>query len=161
FVFERGDGQVWIVDTRANPNDFPELTESAFARMISSGRAVMGDRSYLKAVHVTHREPSYRAEYDRIFRAPVVFQSHRNALFTDDAWMTMKPPYSSGPVLDVLTAHSEAMLEKLESSKTTRGSVEELLLPSLHDGGATMSAIASRLGLSRQSLFRKLKAEGV
>src|SRR5262245_61629903 len=38
FQFERGDGQVWIIDTRANPNEFPELTESAFARMISTSR---------------------------------------------------------------------------------------------------------------------------
>src|SRR5438093_8426363 len=38
FVFERGDGQVWIIDTRENPNDFPELTESTFARMVCSSR---------------------------------------------------------------------------------------------------------------------------
>ena len=71
FRFERGDGQVWIIDTRENPNDFPELTESGFARMICTGRAFLGDKSMLREVHVTHAEPSYRAEYDRIFRAPV------------------------------------------------------------------------------------------
>src|SRR5438093_8027926 len=76
FRFERGDGQVWIIETRANPNDFPELTESGFARMICTGRAFAGDQATLKAVHVTHAEPSYRVEYDRIFRAPVVFRSH-------------------------------------------------------------------------------------
>jgi AraC-like DNA-binding protein len=161
FAFERGDGEVWIVDRRENPNDFPELTESSFARMICTGRRMMGDRSMLKEVHVTHVEPSYRAEYDRIFRVPVFFRSHRNALLTDAAWMNLTPPSPSPPVLEVLTAHSEALLEKLESSKSTRGRVESLLTPLLHTGGATMSAIASQLGLSRQSLFRRLKAEGV
>src|ERR1044071_8081163 len=58
FVFERGGGQVWIIDRRENPNDFPELTESAFARMISTGRQFVGDKSFLKEVHVTHAEPS-------------------------------------------------------------------------------------------------------
>ena len=161
FRFERGDGQVWIIDTRANPNDFPELTESAFARMICTGRAFLGDRAMLEAVHVTHAEPSYRAEYDRIFRAPVVFRSDRNALLTDDAWMALSPPFPSRPVLDVLKAHSEALLEKLESSKSTKGRVEDLVTPLLPSGEATMDAIANRLGLSRQSLFRKLRAEGV
>lgn len=161
FVFERGEGEVWIIDRRENPNDFPELTESAFARMICTGRQFVGDRSFLKAVHVTHAEPSYRAEYERIFRVPVVFRSDRNALLSDDSWMALKPPTPSRPVLDVLKAHSEALLEKLESTKSTKGRVEDLLTPSLPTGGATMDAIAKQLGVSRQSLFRKLKAEGV
>ena len=42
-----------------------------------------------------------------------------------------------------------------------RGRIENLLTPVLQNGGATMGAIANQLGLSRQSLFRKLKAEGV
>src|SRR5438093_5175453 len=161
FRFERGDGQVWIIDTRANPNDFPELPESAFARRSCTGRAFLGDRAMLEAVHVTQAEPSYRAEYDRIFRAPVVFRSDRNALLTDDAWMALSPPFPSRPVLDVLKAHSEALLGKLESSKSTKGRVEDLVTPLLPSGEATMDAIANRLGLSRQSLFRKLRAEGV
>src|SRR5439155_20711883 len=119
-----------------------------------------GDKAMLKPVNVTHAEPSYRAEYDRIFRAPVVFRSDRNALLTDDSWMALSPPSPSRPVLDVLKAHSEAMLEKLESLKSTRGRVEDLVTPLLPGGEATMDAIASRLGLSRQSLFRKLRAEG-
>jgi AraC-like DNA-binding protein len=161
FRFERGDRQVWIVDMRANPNDFPELTESGFARMICTGRAFLGDHAMLKAVHVTHAEPSYRAEYDRIFRAPVHFGSDRNALLTDDSWMALSPPTPSPPVLDVLKAHSEALLGKLDSSKSARGRVELLATSLLSGGEATMSAIASRLGLSRQTLFRRLKAEGV
>src|SRR5947207_337892 len=160
FVYERGGGEVWVIDRRENPNDFPELTESAFARMVSASRAAFGDRAFLKAVHVTHAEPSYRAEYDRIFRVPVVFSSHRNALLADDSWLALPPPSPSRPIFDVLKAHSEALLEKLESSRSMSGRVEELLLPSLDNGGATMKAIASQLGVSRQSLFRKLKAEG-
>src|SRR5689334_3775853 len=40
FVFERGGGQVWIIDRRENPNEFPELTESTFARMASTSRMI-------------------------------------------------------------------------------------------------------------------------
>lgn len=159
FVYERGEGEVWIIDRRENPNDFPELTESAFARMVCSSRGRVS--AALKAVHVTHAAPPYRAEYDRIFQAPVVFGSDRNALLAADAWMNRKPPSASPPVLDVLKAHSEALLEKLESTRSTRGRTEDLLAPMLPNGEATMHAVAGRLGLSRQSLFRKLRAEGV
>ena len=91
----------------------------------------------------------------------MTFNSHRNALLTDDSWMGLMPPSPSRPIFDVLKAHSESLLEKLESSKTMKGRVEELLMPSLPEGEASMDGIASQLGLSRQSLFRKLKSEGV
>jgi AraC-like DNA-binding protein len=161
FAYERGDGEVWVIDRRLHPNEFPELTESAFARMVCTGRAFNPHQSLLKAVYVTHAVPSYRAEYERIFQAPVLFGSDRNALLTDDKWMAMKPPTPSAPMLDVLKAHSEALLAKLESSKSTAGRVEQALGPLLPGGEATMDAVAGKLGMSRQSLFRKLKAEGV
>src|SRR5262249_61364363 len=90
-----------------------------------------------------------------------LFSCHANAVPADDSWLALPPPSPSRPVFDVSKAHSEALLQKLESSKSMRGRVEELLLPALSNGGATMAATASQLGLSRQSLFRKLKAEGV
>lgn len=161
FRLARSAGQLWMIDTRRNPNDFPELTESTFARMVCTSRRWFGERQFVKAVHVTHAEPPYRAEYDRIFRMPVVFESDRNALLTDDAWLTHGNAHSSRYVFGILSAHAEALLKSLESSKTTRGRVESLLMPILHTGEASVGVIARKLGLSRQTLFRKLKAEGV
>lgn len=161
FVLERSAGQLWVVDTREAPNDFPELTELTFACIVCSSRRALGENPYLKAVHVTHRAPEYRAEYERVFRMPVVFGSDKNALLlTDDGWMNERPPFSSRPVLEILSAHAEARLESLESSKSTRGRVESLLTPILHTGEASMDTVAGKLGVSRQTLFRKLRAEG-
>jgi AraC-like DNA-binding protein len=53
------------------------------------------------------------------------------------------------------------LLENLERSKSIRGRVESLLIPVLHTGEANMDMVAGKLALSRQTLFRKLKAEGV
>jgi AraC-like DNA-binding protein len=161
FVLSRIGGRLWLIDTRKNPNDFPELTESAFARMICTMRRLVGEKSLVKAVHVTHAAPKYRAEYDRIFRVPVVFDSDKNALLVDDAMLSFKPPVSPAYASEVLTAHADELLEKLESSKSMRGSVERLLALSLKSGDASMKAIAGKLGVSRQTLFRKLKSEGV
>jgi AraC-like DNA-binding protein len=160
-VLARERGQLWLVDTRSNPNDFPELTESAFARMVCSSRR-LGSAGLVKAVHVTHAAPAYRAEYDRIFQVPVVFESDRNALLmADDSWLTLKMPLPSRYVFGILSERAEALLKALENSKSVRGHVESLLMPILHTGQASMAVIASKMGLSRQTLFRKLKAEGV
>ena len=161
YIFSHSGGQLCMIDTRRNANDFPELTESSFARMICTMRPFLAKNPFVKAVHVTHAAPSYRAEYDRIFRVPVIFESDKNAFLMDDAVLSFKPPVPDSYVSEVLTARAEELLEKLESSKTMRGRVERLLMPSLKDGDVSMDAIARELGLSRQTLFRKLKAEGV
>jgi AraC-like DNA-binding protein len=159
FVLAPSAGQLWMVDTRENPNDFPELTELTFACLVCASRQALGEVQFIKAVHMTHAEPAYRAEYDRIFQMPLVFDSDKNALLTDNAWLTHRNTPSSPYVLGVLSAHAETLLESLESSKSTRGLVERLLMPILSAGNASVDVIAGKLGLSRQTLFRKLRAE--
>ncbi|HEY2179826.1 MAG TPA: AraC family transcriptional regulator [Caulobacteraceae bacterium] len=154
-----GDGH-WVTDTRRNPNAFPELTETTFGRMACGTRA-FGDTRFIEAVEVTHPDPGYRDEYERIFQAPVTFEAGRNALRLNEAWATYKIARQPRYVFGILSDHARALLEKLASAQTTRGRVESLLMPGLHTGDASMPAIAAKLGLSRQTLFRRLKAEGV
>jgi AraC-like DNA-binding protein len=157
-VFDRGG--LWLVDNRARPNDFPELTESAFAQLVCGPRR--SDPTYgVKSVHVTHAAPPHVAEYERIFRAPVVFGADRNALQLDEAWVGARVARLPRYVFGVLTQHADELLMTLENSKSLRGRVEALLMPSLHTGQANMDAVAGKLGMSRQTLFRRLKAEGV
>ncbi|MDB4875317.1 MAG: AraC family transcriptional regulator [Gemmatimonadetes bacterium] len=162
FQLRRAEGGFWLVDARRNPNDFPELTESTFARMVCTMRGAVGDRQCVTEVHVTHTEPCYRGEYQRIFGVPVVFGSSWNALRIDEALLaTFQFPTPSRYVTSVLRDHAEELLEKLESSHSTRDRVESLLMPLLLSGDASMETIAGKLCCSRQTLFRALKVEGV
>jgi AraC-like DNA-binding protein len=161
FRVERADGEAWFIDTRRDPNSFPELTESTFARMASHTRQFgTDDKPWVRGVHVTHAEPTYRAEYDRIFRVPTVFNAECNALLIDDDWTTRKVARSTRYAFGVLSEHAKALLEKLEAAKTTRGQVESLLIPILHTGEPNVERIAEKMGQSRKTLYRKLKAEG-
>jgi AraC-like DNA-binding protein len=150
----------WITDLRTNPNAFPELTETTFGRM-AWGTRRFGQTRFVLEVQVTHEDPGYADEYARIFGAPVTFGAHRNAIRVDPAWsmhrVAAMPPY----VFGVLSERADALIRELESSRSTRGRVESLLMPRLHTGEASMDAVACQLGLSRQTLFRRLKAEGV
>ena len=162
FQLQRIAGQPWFVDARRNPNAFPELTESTFARLVCSARRTFGDVQACTAVHVTHAEPAYRAEYDRIFRVPVVFGSDKNALRINEVLLSnYRIPPSSGYATGVLRDHAETLLARLDDSQSIRGRVESLLVPLLHTSDVSVDLIARKMGLSRQTLFRKLKAEGV
>jgi AraC-like DNA-binding protein len=159
FQHVRQKDGLWLVDNRRNPNDFYELTESTFARMVGGTRQ-FGTTPFVKAVHVTHAEPPYRAEYDRIFQAPVTFEAEKNALLIDETWhsntVALQPRY----VFGILCDHADTLLKSLENSKTIRGRVESLLMPILHTGDIGVDAIAGKMNGNRHTLFRKLKAEG-
>jgi AraC-like DNA-binding protein len=165
--FVREHGEVWLKSTSDIYIANPLLTEAAFARSVCGVRALVAsipnfaNLSFPKAIRFTHAEPSYRAEYDRIFGVPLFFNSHMNALLVDEAFLNMKLPRTNPYLSEVLSAHAEELLKSLEMSKTMRGRVENLLIPILHTGEASVDMIAVKLGLSRQTLFRKLKAEGI
>ncbi|MBY0304854.1 MAG: AraC family transcriptional regulator [Sphingomonas sp.] len=152
------DGQLWMVDTRINPNAFPELTEGAFARLVCGPRRFL-PRPHVLAVQVTHPAPAYRAEYDRIFQCPVSFSSDWNAMRLDPQIATWPVALQPRYVFDVLTQRADGLLQALEDQKTLSGRVEAVLLPLLHTGEASADGVARALGFSRQTLFRKLKSE--
>jgi AraC-like DNA-binding protein len=165
--FVRENGDVWLKSTSDIYIANPLLTEAAFARSVCGARALVASMpdfanlSFPKAIRFTHAEPSYRAEYDRIFGVPLFFNSHMNALQVDEALLNIKLPRTNPYLSEVLSARAEELLKSLEMSKTMRGRVENLLISILHTGEASMDMIAVKLGLSRQTLFRKLKAEGI
>jgi AraC-like DNA-binding protein len=165
--FVRENGDMWLKFTTDIYTANPLLIESGFARNVCGARALaasmpnFANLQFPKAIRFTYAEPSYRAEYDRIFGVPLFFESHMNALLIDEALLNMKLPRTNPYLSEILSARAEELLKSLEMSKTTRGRVENLLIPILHTGEASMDTIAVKLGLSRQTLFRRLKADGI
>ena len=164
-VHEGGD--LWLKSGIEAYLDNPLLTESAFARNVCGVREMLASlpgfaqMTFPKAIRFTHAEPGYRAEYDRIFGVPLFFGSNMNAFLLDEGFMKMSLPRANPHLAPVLTAHAEELLKSLGSAKTTRGQVEQLLTANLASGATSVDEIARQLGVSRQTLFRRLRAEGV
>jgi AraC-like DNA-binding protein len=159
FQLVRDRDGLWLVDARLDGGDFPELTESAFAQLVSGPRRI-GAPPFVQAVEVTHADPGYRAEYERIFQAPVSFGAARNALRIAPGWVEHRVERLPRYVFGVLTGRADELMESLASEGSTRGRVEACLLRRLHTGEAAADAVARSLGMSRQTLYRRLKAEG-
>src|SRR5213080_537624 len=135
--FVRENGDVWMKFTSEIYKANPLLTESGFARNVCGARALVASMpnfanlTFPKAIRFTHAEPSYRAEYDRIFGVPLFFDSHMNAILFGEELLSVRMPPSNQYVSGLLTERAEALLEKLENSKSMRGRVECLLSPIL------------------------------
>lgn len=155
------NGQRWMEDRRPAPNDFIELTESTWSRFIVTTRRDFPEHTYALEAHVTHPAPAYRARYEELWQVPVTFGSHWNAIRSDPAWERVQIQPDNRYVFGVLTERGDALLAELEGSKTLRGRVEALIMPILHTGDVSVETIATKLGASRQTLYRNLKDEGV
>jgi AraC-like DNA-binding protein len=160
FELLRRGGETWMVDTRLNPNETPEVSEAGFAQMAAMGRRMLPGVTHFREVHFTHPAPPYRAEYDRIFAVPVVFDSDRNAFLMPEGWeaeaIAPRPHYA----LDILSRHAESLLEHLDETAPMRRRVEALLTSMLPSGRPNAGSVAAALGLSEQTLYRRLKGEG-
>ena len=165
--FIREGSDIWFKFNSVLYTQHPLLIEAGFARCICGGREMLQsggislNSPFPKEIHFTHEEPSYRAEYERVFRAPLFFRSRINGFLVADEFLSLKLPRTNPYLSHVLTTHADELLQDLERSRSTRGRVEGLLIPLLHTGEVSIEMIAGKMGLSRQTLFRKLKAEGV
>ena len=155
------DGAFWLEDNRLNPNDFPELTESTWSRFIVHSRENFPDHVFALGVEVTHARPAHWRDYEEIWRVPVVFGAERNAIRMNPAWPGVRIAPDNRYAFGVLSEKADALLRALEAQDTVRGRVEALLMAMLHTGEADIETIAAKMGMSRQTLFRRLKAEGV
>lgn len=158
-IVRRADG-VWIEDRRRNPNAFPELTESTWARFVGDVARNFPNRPYVRAVHVTHAAPDYVDVYRAVLKAPVTFSSSWNALQIDPAWLDIRLAPANRYVFGIFSERAEALLKSLEAETGIASRIEALLIPILHTGDLRMERIARAIGVSRPTLYRQLKAEG-
>jgi AraC-like DNA-binding protein len=154
-------GELWLVDVRSDPNAFPEMTEATWSRFISETSRHFPDAPFAKAVHVTHDAPGHAPDYERVLKVPVTFGSDKNAIMIDPSWLSIELHQPNRYVFGVLSEHADRLLKSLENATTMRGQVESLAIPLLHTGDLAMDDIARRMGMSRPSLYRRLKEEGV
>jgi len=157
------DGKRWLVDTRQNPNTFPELTESAFSQLICHTREFghPASRPMVMEVHVTHARPGHWEAYEQVWRAPVVFGAARNAMLMDPEWEQYRVQRTDPYVTGVLREKADRMMAELDAVQTAAGRVRVVLERLVGTPEAGIEAVVRDMGVSRQTLYRRLKAEGV
>jgi AraC-like DNA-binding protein len=159
-ILRHGDA-FWLEDRRRDAAEFPEMTETAFARLIcDSLRLFTGRPNFFKAVEVAHAPPSHSAEYEQILRTPVKFSAGRNAVLVDAAWFDEKPPGANRYSFGVFSRHAAALLAELEDTRSVCGAVEKHLIETLHKGDVAMRTVAELLHMSAPTLYRRLREEG-
>ena len=156
-------GGLWIVDHLIMPATDYLGTEASFARFVSEFRRSFPDVTFAIEMEVVYAAPPHVHEYPDLFRIPVHFEATRNALRIDPVWVSENSDFEPGHAyaFRIFTRHADALLKDLEADTTARGLVETQILPRLHEGSISMDGVARDVGMSRQTLYRRLKDEGL
>lgn len=161
FSVEPANEQIWIVDNRPNPNEFPALGEMAFGRFIGEFRRHFPELVFALAVELTHPEPPHATALTEILRVPVSFGCPRNAMQIAPQALDADFDEPNAYVFGLFAERADALLAELERNPTFRSRIEAYLIKHLHRGEITMETVAVELAMSRQTLYRRLREEGV
>ncbi|MEY1554700.1 AraC family transcriptional regulator ligand-binding domain-containing protein [Yoonia sp. R2331] len=156
-------GDLWIVDHLEVSPDAYLATEASFARFISEFRRSFPDATFEIGLEVTYPPPPHVDQYPELFRIPVKFNARRNALQIDPIWDSPETQFEPGNTyaFGVFTRHADELLENLRVDTSIRAEIEAQILPKMHEGAISMDKVARDLAMSRQTLYRRLKEEGV
>lgn len=138
-------------------------SEVSFARFISEFRRSFPDATFEVAMEVTYPPPPHADQYPDLFRVPVQFNARRNALGIDPVWDSPETQFEPGNeyAFGIFTRHADEMLAKLQADTSIRAQIEAQIIPKMHQGAISMDKVSKDLAMSRQTLYRRLKDEGI
>jgi AraC-like DNA-binding protein len=114
----------------------------------------------LDEVHFEHECHNLKL-YKEFFACPVYFKQKQSALIFKKKYLDYTFPKKSAHLFHFLNTHLETLLTKIKKSDTLSDQVSRLIEKSLETGEFDAENISCSLHMSRHTLYRKLKAEGV
>ena len=135
--------------------------ERTFAIALNWSRIFTGQTIKPIEMHFQYRAPDYAEYYNTIFSAPVLFEQSHNAMILDKALLDL-PGNSYNEYLDtILQQQADLLLSELISDNSIVKQVQKLIIERLPEGELNVDMVADNLHMSRRTLSRKLKEEGI
>jgi AraC-like DNA-binding protein len=129
--------------------------------LVRSCRVLTG-QNLPAAIHFAHRRPKEASVLETYFAGRVIFGAGGDKItFGDKAGQL--PVVHADPYLDkmLLDYCEQALSRRRANASLLRSTIENAIAPLLPHGEAKFDEIAHKLGMSRRTLARRLKAEGL
>jgi len=144
-----------------SPEEHRQESENMMSVMIRFGRMVTGIDWTPREVNFEHEQPESISEHERIFRAPVRFNTSPTKLIFDSSLLTL-PLAEADPTLGaLLERQAEDLLAKSPQRGAFINQVRQLIGEALRGGGgdARLEIVSRKAGVSSRTLQRKLREE--
>jgi AraC-like DNA-binding protein len=138
-------------------------SDMEYTLAISIYRATLHLRDGIEIEHISfqHSPPSYASRYKKVFPCPVRFDHEHCSIVFKKQYLDFKLPKRSSYLHQILTRHIEALFKKIRPEETLTDKVINLVEKKLAKDKIDAQHIADKLCMSRHTLYRKLKQEGL
>jgi len=136
------------------------FVELQFAGVMTLCRNLTGVDIIPVAMRFRYPEPTYAADYQRLFRAPLHFEQSHNEILFELSTLDLRVAEPNRYMHDLLNRHAAMLLAELERADSVGGQVQRYILDTLSTGNSTIERCAAGLNMSRRTLHRKLREEG-
>ncbi len=158
-----GWGTVKIV--LSTPKHAPVLSrhcfESALSSTVRMGRYLTGKQIDPLDVGFSYPEPASIAEYERIFRSPVLFDQKQTCITYDINVGKTPVLQPNAKLLEHFEHYAQEYLADIEGIDKTTRIVTRHILANLDSRNLTLNSIARDMSMSVRTLQNHLKSEGV
>jgi AraC-like DNA-binding protein len=134
--------------------------EMTLSIAVSFGRRVTGIEWTPREVSFRHSRPKSITEHQRIFRAPIRFNSPSNELIFDTSLLALPMATADPGLSTILERHAQELLARSPHQGGLIEQVRHLLGESLSGGDPRLERISQKLGISVRTLQRRLREEG-
>ncbi|PID41642.1 MAG: AraC family transcriptional regulator [Proteobacteria bacterium] len=159
--FEMDEKFAWLKYTWEDARHYsvPNM-ERTMSASVNRARVYLDSPLKLEYVSFQHPRPDYHEEYSRIFQCPLKFNDTCCSLVFEKHFLDYELPKSNPYLRQILLRHVEPLLNKIRARKSITIQVRNLIEKRLSKDGFDAERLAQKLGMSRHTLYRRLKAEG-
>jgi AraC-like DNA-binding protein len=151
-----------VLDT---PPQAPKMSRHCFESTLSSTVRMMRNLTGMDIdptkITFIYPEPKSTAEYERIFRCPVVFGAKENSITIPLKYINLPIPYADPEMRDHFENYAREFLAELHSQNKYTREVTRILLANLDDESISIRKVAKKMSISVRTLQNYLKDEGV
>ena len=151
-----------VIETRLNaPCDLPQAyVERTMAALVAWGQHLTGQP--LKPIRASFRwsKPRHAAAYPSVFGNSLQFESDRNCLIFANSALTQPVVSANAYLKERLGQEARNRVRQLETATSLTARMSALIRENLDDPTFSITRACKELGTSRQTVYRKLKAEG-
>ena len=134
--------------------------ERSLALALYRTRAWLGKSLPLTSVHFQHKPPTYHKQYQRVFACPVYFNQSECKIVFEKHYFEMQPRQTN-PYLKTAALQYANNLLSMFRQRSLADRVRALIYREIDQHEPSIDKVSSRLNMSKQTLYRKLKIEGI
>ncbi len=136
------------------------IAEENVASWVTFSRWITGQNLRPLSVHFRHSAPSYLAEYERIFRCPVLFEQPVVEVRFPSAYLSLPITQHDPLMQEMMDSHAERLLQQFNQTDRLIQDVRRVMIEGLAQTALSLEAVSLQLGLAPRTLQRRLSERG-